>query len=65
MAQSPREPGKPRRKNTSALYMCPASKRRFLIVHLEGVTPANKKRQTALQRWKRSSVVSSSSSAND
>ena len=64
VAQSTCEPGKPRRKEASALYLCPASKRRCLIFHFEGVTPANK-RQTALQRWKRSSVVSSTTSAND
>ena len=65
VAQSLCEPGKPRRKEASALYLYPDSKHRCLILHFEGVTPASKKRQTVLQRWKRSSVVSSSSSAND
>ena len=64
MAQSSHVPGKSRRKEASALYLCPASKGRCLILHSEGVVPTNKKKQRALQRWKRSNVTSSSS-AND
>lgn len=40
-----------KRKDASAMFLCPASKRRCLILHIEGVTPQNLKQQSALRRW--------------
>ena len=51
LPQSPPAPGAKRRKDGSAMYLCPASKRRCLIQHIEGNAPVNLKKLAALQKW--------------
>ena len=64
MVQSPCEPGKPEEMSFCTVLVPCFKAYRCLILHLEVVVhvPANKKRQTALQRWTSSSV---GSAAND
>ena len=40
-----------KRNDASAMFLCPASKRRCLILHIKGVKPQNLKQQSALRRW--------------
>ena len=43
--------GGKKRNDASAMFLCPASKRRCLILHIEGVKPQNLIQQSALRRW--------------
>ena len=45
LPQSPPAPGATRRKEGSAMYLCPASKRRY------NIAPVNLKTLAALQKW--------------
>ena len=43
--------GGKKRSDGSAMFLCPATKRRCLIMHIEGVNPQSLKQQSALRRW--------------
>ena len=43
--------GGKKRSDGSAMFLCPATKRRCLIMHIEGLNPQSLKQQSALRRW--------------